>query len=285
VNAPVRDAATDVRPVAGGIDHPEGVAWHDGHLYCGTEGGELLRIDPADGSWEVVARPGGFLLGLAFDGSGACVICDAGAGRLVRVAPDGSSETLADSVAGRKLISPNFPLFGSDGTLWATESGSGWTADDGYLFRIPPGGEAELVSESCRRFPNGLALAPDESRLYAVESRWPGVVSYPLSDGVLGEREETLPLPFTVPDGLAFDAEGALYIGCCRPDRVYRLAASGALEVYLDDFTGEFMTTPTNLAFGGEGLRTLFLAGLAGWSVNAVDVEVPGHPLPRPVAP
>ena len=88
-----------------------------------------------------------------------------------------------------------------------------------------------------------------------------------------------------VPDGLAFDADGALYIGCCRPDRVYRLPASGALEVYLDDFTGEFMTTPTNLAFGGEDLRTLFLAGLAGWSVNAVDVEVPGHPLPRPCVP
>jgi gluconolactonase len=89
-------------------------------------------------------------------------------------------------------------------------------------------------------------------------------------------------LPGTVPDGLAFAADGTLYIGCCRPDRVYRLAPDGTLEIYLDDFTGEFMTTPTNLAFGGDDLRTLFLAGLAGWSVNAVDVEVAGHPLVRP---
>ena len=103
-----------------------------------------------------------------------------------------------------------------------------------------------------------------------------------MRDGVLGEREETLPLPLTVPDGLAFDAGGALFIGCCRPDRVYRLSSSGTLEVYLDDFTGEFMTTPTNLAFGGDGLRTLFLAGLAGWSVNAVETEVAGHPPARP---
>jgi len=278
----IRDAATDVRPVAGGIDHPEGVAWHDGRLYCGTEGGELLRIDPADGSIEVVSRPGGFLLGLAFDGAGNCIVCDAGAGRLVRIAPDGSAETLLDSVEGRKLTSPNFPAFASDGTLWVTESGSGWTADDGYLFRIRPGGEAEIADDACRRFPNGLALAPDESRLYVVESRWPGVSSYPLESGVLGAREETLPLPPTVPDGLAFDADGALYIGCCRPDRIYRLAPSGVLEIYLDDFTGEFMTTPTNLAFGGDGLRTLFLAGLAGWSVNAVEAEVAGHPLVRP---
>ena len=81
---------------------------------------------------------------------------------------------------------------------------------------------------------------------------------------------------------LAFDSEGALYIGCCRPDRVYRLSPSGTLDVYLDDFTGEFMTTPTNLAFGGPDLRTLYLAALAGWFVNAIETEVAGHPLARP---
>jgi gluconolactonase len=282
VSSPVREAATDVRSVAGGIDHPEGVAWYDGHVYCGTESGDLLRIDPATGSVEVASRAGGFLLGLAFDGRGNCVICDIAAGRLVRVAPDGTAETLLDSVEGRKLASPNFPVFASDGTLWVTESGSGWTSDDGYLFRVPPGGDAEIVDETCRRFPNGLALAPDESRLYVVESRWPGVASYALRDGVLGEREETLPLPQTVPDGLAFDSEGTLYIGCYRPDRVYRLSPSGTLEVYLDDFTGEFMATPTNLAFGGPDLRTLYVAGLGGWSVNAVETEVAGHALARP---
>ncbi|MDX6629723.1 MAG: hypothetical protein QOH00_1969 [Gaiellales bacterium] len=282
MSSPLRDATTDVHPVAAGIDHPEGVAWYEGHVYCGTEGGELLRIDPASGAIEVASRPGGFLLGLAFDGAGNCVICDAAAGRLVHVAPDGTAETLLDSVEGRKLTSPNFPVFASDGTLWVTESGSGWTSDDGYLFRVPPGGAAEIADEACRRFPNGLALAPDESRLYVVESRWPGVSSYALRDGVLGEHEETLPLPQTVPDGLAFDSEGALYIGCCRPDRVYRLSPSGTLEVYLDDFTGEFMTTPTNLAFGGPDLRTLYLAALAGWSLNAIETEVAGHPLALP---
>ncbi len=65
----LRDAGTEVRAVAVGIDHPEAVAWHGGHLYCGTEGGDVLRIDPAAGSCEIVAQPGGFLLGLAFDGA------------------------------------------------------------------------------------------------------------------------------------------------------------------------------------------------------------------------
>jgi hypothetical protein len=58
--------------------------------------------------------------------------------------------------------------------------------------------------------------------------------------------------------------------GCWRPDRVYRLAATGALEVFLDDPTGEFMTTPTNLAFGASDRQTLYLrrcrAGRSGRS-------------------
>ena len=282
MSAALRDAEADVRAVAGGIDHPEAVAWHAGHLYCGTESGDLLRIDPTTGSVEVAARPGGFLLGLAFDGAGNCIACDAAGGRLVRIAPDGSSETLLDSVAGRKLASPNFIAYASDGTMWVTESGSGWAADDGYLFCIPPGGEAEVTDTGCNRFPNGLALSPDESRLYVVESRLPGITSYLLDTGSLGARQEMLTLPGTVPDGLAVDAEGALYIGCWRPDRVYRLSPSGSLDIYLDDYTGEFMPTPTNLAFGGDDMRTLYLAALSGWSVNAIECEVPGHPLPRP---
>jgi hypothetical protein len=67
-----------------------------------------------------------------------------------------------------------------------------------------------------------------------------------------------------------------------RPDRIYRLSPSGALEVYLDDYTAEFMSTPTNLAFGGDDMRTLYPASLAGWSVSAVECEVAGHVPLRP---
>ena len=61
-----------------------------------------------------------------------------------------------------------------------------------------------------------------------------------------------------------------------------RFMPDGTLEIYLDDSTGEFMTTPTKLAFGGEDLRTVVLAGPAGRSVDARDSEVAGHALERP---
>ena len=53
----------ELRTVASGIDHPEGVAWHDGALWCGTESGDLLRIDVDSGATEVAAQPVAFSLG------------------------------------------------------------------------------------------------------------------------------------------------------------------------------------------------------------------------------
>ena len=277
----VRDAVAELTSTADGLDHPEGVAWFDGAVWCGTESGSLLRIDPVDGKAETVADTGGFLLGLAFDGDGYCYACDSGRGRVLRIAPGGAVETIADAVAGRRLISPNFPAFTADGTLWVSESGN-YGNDDGFLFRLKPGDEPELVDEQCRRFPNGIAVARDERALYLVESRLPGIVVYDLADGSLGARRQLLRLERTAPDGLAFDVERNLYIACWRPDRVYRLRADGTLEVYLDDPTAEYMNSPTNLCFGGDDLGTLFLAGLCGWSIRQIPADVPGSPLPHP---
>lgn len=280
----VRDAVTHLRTTAAGLDHPEGVAWFDGFVYCGTEAGQLLRIDPRNRAVHMVAETGGFLLGLAFDAAGRCYACDCGQGRVLRIDPDGRVEAICDQVAGQRLVSPNFPAFLSDGSLLVSESGT-YAADDGYLFRIPPGGEAEVVDRTCRRFPNGLALSADERILYLIESRLPGVVAYRLADGRVTQRRTLLDLPGIVPDGLALDQEGTLYIACWRPDRVYRLRVGSELEIYLDDPTAEYLNSPTNLCFGGEKLRTIYLAGLCGWTITELDAEVPGQPLVYPKPP
>lgn len=280
---PVRDAFTEVTVLADDIDHPEGVAWFEGSVWCGTESGEILRIDPSTGAIQRVAETGGFLLGLAFDGQGRCCVCDSGRGRLLRISPSiGSVEVLADQVEGRRLVSPNFPCFSQDGTLWVTESGHPG-ANDGYLFRIPPGATApEIVSDDVHLFPNGLAIAPDGTRLYVVESRLPGVVTFALTGGEVGPREEFVVLPEANPDGLAFDVEGSLYVSCWRPDRVYRVRKDGWTEVFLDDPTGDYLETVTNVCFGGEKLDRMYLAGLGGRAIRQIDVDVPGHPLAYP---
>jgi len=157
--AAVRNAQAELRPLAGGIDHPECVAWFEGRVYCGTESGQVLAIDPETGETSVVATPGGFGCGIAFDHQGRCWYCDVGQGRVLRLGRDWAVEAAWDVVEGQRLHTPNFPAVARDGTVWIADSGSSFGADDGFLFRIDPDDRAAVVDRSCGRFPNGIALS------------------------------------------------------------------------------------------------------------------------------
>ncbi len=89
-------------------------------------------------------------------------------------------------------------------------------------------------------------------------------------------------MPTTVPDGLAFDRAGTLFISCYRPDRIYQLPAGGDLAVLADDWQGTVLAAPTNIAFVGPGLRDLAIASLGRWHLGQMPMVVPGQPLNYP---
>jgi len=89
-------------------------------------------------------------------------------------------------------------------------------------------------------------------------------------------------LPATVPDGLAFDSQGTLYVACYAPDRIYRVAAGGAAEVLFDDWARMSLNAPTNLAFAGDRLDRLLISSLGGYSLMSVDLGVRGARLHYP---
>jgi gluconolactonase len=259
--------------VIDGLDHPEGVCWSPSErlLYAGGEAGQLYRFPLSGGTAELLATLSGrFLLGLALDGAGAVYVCDAGSGCVRRFFPDGRVERYGDPIGF-----PNYPVFDEQGRLWVSDSG-GWEQAGGAIVRIDPDGVSERVADGLR-FANGLAIRGEW--LYAIESAWPRVIRLPLAGGA---PEPVIELERVVPDGLAFDAEGGLWIGCWQPNRVYRLSPDGGLEAIVDDWTGEYVLTPTNLAFAGEDLDVLVLASLGGQAVKAVDPGVRGAALSYP---
>jgi gluconolactonase len=272
----VEASPKELRTVARGLDHPEGVAWspREGALYAGGEAGQLYRV-PLDGSGAVeVARvAGGFLLGLALDADGRVYACDTGNRCVQRIDPDASIAR-----HGGELGYPNYPVFADDGALFVSDSGS-WEEPEGVVVRIDPDGTTERVLDGLR-FANGLAIAG--GWLYVVESAWPGVVRMPLAGG---RAEPVVALDRAVPDGLAFDADGGLWISCFQPNHVYRLDPSGELRLVLDDWTGEFLLTPTNLAFAGPELDLLVFASLGGDALRALEPGVRGVPLLYPRLP
>jgi gluconolactonase len=113
-----------------------------------------------------------------------------------------------------------------------------------------------------------------------IETGRPGVVRVSLEGG---PPEDVIELPGTVPDGLAFDASGGLWISCYEPHCILRMDLDGSVETVLEDWTGLDITSPTNIAFAGADLSVLVLASLSGWAVKAVDAEVRGRPLHYPV--
>lgn len=121
------------------------------------------------------------------------------------------------------------------------------------IVRIDPDGATERVV----RRPAVRQRPGDQRRwLYAAESAWPRIIRLPL-DG--GAPEPVFETERVVPDGLAFDAEGGLWIGRWQPNRVYRYTR-GELQTVVDDWTGESVLTPTNFAFAGADLDVLVLA-------------------------
>jgi len=263
-----------LRTLVEGVQHAEGVCWSPAEqmLYAGGEGGQLYRFGLDGGKFETVCTvPGGSMLGLAIDGEGAVYLCDIGNGCIQKVIPDGGIRQYGGAIGY-----PNYPVFDAEGRLWVSDSGD-WGKATGGIVRIDPDGTTEQVLGGLH-FSNGLALQGDW--LYVVESTWPRIARIPLAGG---ELEPVVVLDRAVPDGIAFDAEGGLWIGCWQPNRVYRLAPDGTLEIVVDDWSGVYAPTPTNLAFAGPDLDVVALASLGTLVVTAFDPGVRGAPLHLPV--
>jgi len=267
---------------AEGLDHPEGVAVHpDGSIWCGGEEGQIYRIDPSGVKVEEVARTGGFVLGIAFSPDLKWLaICDLKRHALWRLElPAMQLHLLAESVDGWRLNIPNYPVFDRSGQLYLSESGD-FGKQLGRVFRFDKDGRGSLWAGGDLVFANGLALDGEEEFLYVVESFLPGITRYRiLPDGTAGPREIFVNELREVPDGLAFDLAGNLYCSCYAPSRIYRVAPDRKVTVFVEDPTCHVLSNCTNIAFGGEGRKTIFASNLGRWHITKIECGIQGAPL------
>ena len=266
-----------------GLDQPECVAWGcDGYAYAGGEGGQLYRIDTNVGSFEEFTNVGTFVGGICQDGNFNIYVCSGGV--VKKVDQSGNVSVYSDGTESTKMLTPNYPAFDSNGNLYVSDSGE-WGEDNGRMFKINSDGEAQIWSEDIRSFPNGIALSETGDFLYVVVSlNSPRIERIPiLEDGSAGPAELVVELPLSVPDGIAFDTEGNLYISCYRPDRIYRLSVNGELEILVEDYEGTLMAAPTNIAFCGPRRDDLLSANLGRWHISRYELDAVGIPLNYPI--
>lgn len=268
--------------IATGLDHPEGVAWGpDGRVYAGGEAGQVYAIG-ADGEVDEIASTGGFMYGITVDGDGTVFACDFGRAEIARVAADGTISSYSTGTADHPIRVPNFTAFDGLGDLYVTDSGA-WGAEDGLVFRVDTDGTTDVWTDRVPGFPNGCCLSAEGDALLVVESSRRRVVRVPIGpDGVAGAPETLVELAGSQPDGIALAADGTMFVGCYRPDRIWRVTPEGRPEIWLDDPDGVALNQPANVAFIGAGLDRLAISSLGGWSIVAIEAGVPGLPLRSP---
>lgn len=271
-------------PFADGLDHPEGVTWGpDGYVYAGGELGQVYRVNLEDGSFEVIGGTGGFALGVCPDADCNIYVCDLGKRAVMRVTQEGEVSVYSEGSPDHRFVAPNYAVFDRMGNLYVSDCG-GWNESNGCILRVSPGGETELVSEQNLGFANGMALSPDGTELYVVLSApIPSIGKVRLhADGQVSPVEQVVELPLTVPDGVAFDVQGNLYVSCYTPDRIYRLTPAGQLDILAEDWRSATFSSPTNIAFCGSDLTTLVVSSLARWHLTKGQMPIPGSPLAYP---
>lgn len=275
---------TQVHTFAEGLDHPEGIAWGlDGNIYAGGEAGQIYRISLDGKTLVEFANTGGFILGIALDAANNIYACDIGNRCIQRITPGGIITTYSTGSPDEMFTTPNYLVFDGEGNLYVCDSGE-WKLDNGRIFKICPGGHTEVWDRRLKEFPNGVCLGPDGKYLAVAMSLNPPRVAKIMIDenGSAGEIETMVNLPGTVPDGVAFDEDGNLYIACYRPDRIYSFTTSGNLDIVAEDQEGTAMACPTNIAFCGRNLDMFLAPNLGRWHITRYEVGKNGMPLHYP---
>ena len=175
-------------------------------------------------------------------------------------------------------------MFDQNGNLYVSDSG-GWKKDDGKIVKISKDGKIDVWSEEISSFPNGMALHPNREYLYVIASLNPPRVERIkiTEDGTAGKAEKVIDLPDTVPDGLAWDEDGNLYISCYIPSKIYKLDTKGNLELLVEDPEHTMLASPTNIAFCGNNRDILLSANLGRGHITEIMTGVVGSKLEYPI--
>lgn len=259
------------------LQHPEGIAiGPDGWIWTGGESGQIFRIAPDASSIEEVASTGGFVLGIAFDGDRSLFACDLKDACVYRL--DLKSRQLRRFTKPGISI-PNYPLIDRErNRLLVSDSHDFKESGPGIWSYDLDTGEGGIWFDGPLVFGNGIALAHDGGAVFVCETFARRITRVAInSDGTAGAASTYVDQLPGLPDGIAFDDEGALFVGCYEPSRIVRVPpGGGSADVYLEDPTAHLLAHPTNIAFKGSDL---YIANLGRWHVSRIATDTTGMPV------
>ncbi len=205
-----------------------------GNLYfTDLKGQAISRIDAHSQieKWASAQCPNG----QAIDRYGSHLVCESVEGKIIKFDHNGNYKATIVSgyCAGRQVHVPNDVIVGKKGGIFFTDS----IRNKGKVFHIDESGNETVLAEKLD-YPNGLILSSSEEMLYIAESyenrilcfkrnqstqEWEKEVFADLPAHISGKAEDNLP------DGIAFDSEGRLWVAHYGMGALQILSSKGDL--------------------------------------------------------
>jgi sugar lactone lactonase YvrE len=253
-------AEPEVQTLLTGIAFGESPRWHDDRLWFADWGAQQVVAVDLESNREVVVQVSfpSFPMCIDWLPDGRLLIVSARDGRLLRREPDGSLVSHAD-LSG--LAGPGHPwneiVVDGRGNAYVNNQGFEFPGGEfapGTIALLTPDGRARLVADGIG-FPNGMAITPDNQRLFVAESYANKLTAFDIAaDGSLSQGRVWAELDGGVPDGICLDAEGAVWYADVPNKRCVRVREAGQVLATVDLDRGCFACM-----LGGADRQTLFL--------------------------
>jgi sugar lactone lactonase YvrE len=257
-----------VETLVTGLGMGESPRWHDDHLFCfDILSDEVLRIDLA-GNTEVVAHEPGGVASIGFLEGGLLVARRDGLIR--RRHADGSFATQAN--LGHLSDKPwNDMVVDGRGNTYIGNIGFDFPDGEfrpGLVALVTPDGSARPLADEIA-FPNGMVVTADNSTLIMAETYAHRLTAFDIAaDGSLSNRRIWAEVPDSFPDGITFDADGAVWFADVPGQRCVRVAEGGRVLQTIELDRGCFACM-----LGGPDGTTLFMLAAqyppASWGPDA----------------
>lgn len=238
----------------------------DGNLYVSHED-QISKVTP-DGqvsAWGSTPSPNGHKI-LA---DGTHVVCDR-EGAVYLLDSDG---TVIRTIAEIPTAANDVTLDTANGGMYfSSPYGSQEAPEIGKIYHVDADGDVTIAATGLH-YPNGIALRPDGQSLILGESFTNRILEFPVTaPGELGEPREFAVMPGAadfdpahhlagpLPDGMAFDTAGNLYVANYGFGVVRVFDTAGTLIRSIP--TGATFTS--NVAFAGDEMNVIYTVGSTG---------------------
>lgn len=177
---------------------------------------------------------------------------------------------------GERFKGPNDLVVAHDGSIIFTDQGmSGLQDPSGRVYRISPDGRIDVLLRNCPS-PNGLVLDSSQTNLFVAMTRDNSLWLAPLYPDGSVQRTGRFSSYFGLggPDGLAIDEEGSVFVAHSTLGTIFVHEKNGSPKCTIS--TRRVGNGTTNVTWGGEDLRTLYIVESESGTIMTVDWSCSG---------